>query len=216
MIRDVATPSGPARLWVDDATAPTCRLVLGHGAGGGPQARDLAALARALPDAGVTVVRVEQPWRVAGKRIAPRPPKLDEAWLAALAQVPRDLPLVVGGRSAGARVACRTARALGAVGVVALAFPLHLPGKPERSRIDELTGSGVPTLIVQGERDTFGRPGEFPSDTPHLVSVPLADHSMAVSKTADPAEPLSVVVTAVTQWLHRLVPPGESNRTERR
>lgn len=208
VIRDVATPGGQARLWVHEAGAPCCRLVLGHGAGGGPQAWDLESLAGALPQAGVTVVRVEQPWRVAGKRVAPRPATLDEAWLAALAALPRTLPLVVGGRSAGARVACRTARAVGAVGVVALAFPLHPPGRPERSRLAELTDAGVPTLVVQGERDVFGRPGEFPADT-ELVSVPLADHSMAVPKSADRAETRNTVVTAVTRWLQRLVPAGK-------
>ena len=115
-------------------------LVLGHGAGGGIEARDLVALAKALPERGVTVVRVEQPWRVAGRKVAGPPATLDRAWLAVLEALAVAGPLVVGGRSAGARVACRTAAQVGAAGCLALAFPLHPPGRPEKSRLDELLG----------------------------------------------------------------------------
>lgn len=200
--RTVPTPAGKARLWFDDAERPRLRCVLGHGAGGGPEARDLAALAASLPVTGVSVIRVEQPWRLAGRKVAPRPAVLDEAWLAAVAAVPRDVPLVVGGRSAGARVACRTAASLGAAGVVALSFPLHLPGKPEQSRLPELAAAAeaMPVLVVQGERDTFGRPEEFPPGPHRLVVVPGADHGMKTPKTSG-TRALDVVVDAVSSWL---------------
>ncbi|PSL06650.1 hypothetical protein CLV30_10235 [Haloactinopolyspora alba] len=202
----VPTPVGDARLWTDEpdeADAARARLVLGHGAGGGPDAADLRALAERLPEAGVSVVRVEQPWRVAGKRVAPRPATLDEAWLVALDAVARDVPMLVGGRSAGARVACRTAEATGAAGVVALSFPLHPPGKPERSRQDELltAAAAVPTLVVQGERDTFGRPGEFPDGPYRLVAVDHADHAMAVPKAHDRDAATAAVVEAVRSFV---------------
>ena len=204
----VPTPLGEARLWTDEAKGDhlLLRCVLGHGAGAGPDVPDLAALARSLPSAGVSVVRIEQPWRVAGKRVAPAPPRLDEAWLAALEAVPRDVPLVVGGRSAGARVACRTAGILHAAGVLALSFPLHPPGKLERSRLDELSAAAdlVPILVVQGERDPFGHPGEFPAGRYDLAPVPHADHSMKVAKAHDPQQALTTVVDAVIAWLAAL------------
>ena len=147
---------GDARLVRDRSRHPVATLLLGHGAGGGVDARDLAALAAALPRNGISVVRVEQPWRVAGKKVAPRPEVLDECFVAAADKLRVRTPLVVGGRSAGARSAARTARELGASGYVALAFPLHPPGRPERSRLEELEAVTVPTLVVQGERDPFG------------------------------------------------------------
>ena len=120
---------------------------------------------------GVTVVRFEQPWRVAGGKVATPPPTLDAALVAAAEQLRTRTPLVVGGRSAGARSAARTARSLGASGCLALSFPLHPPGRPEKSRLDELLGAGVPTLVVQGENDPFGRPEEFPDGVaPRLAS----------------------------------------------
>lgn len=158
---DVDTPHGPARVTsTGDGSAGT--LVLGHGAGGGSESVDLAALTVEAADAGWLVHRVDQPWRVAGKRIAPAPPRLDEAWHAVLdrLRVLDRLPgrLVLGGRSAGARVACRTAADQGAAGVLALAFPLHPPGQPEKSRAAELTAVPVPLVVVQGETDALGRP----------------------------------------------------------
>jgi predicted alpha/beta-hydrolase family hydrolase len=153
----------------------------------------------------VTVLRVTQPWRLAGKKVAAPPGTLDVAWTAALAAA-RDAgwidgPLVVGGRSAGARVACRTAKAAGAVGALALAFPLHPPGRPEKSRAQELTGSGVPTLVVQGERDPFGGPAEFPAGT-LLAPVPFADHGFKVPARAPigQAEALDLLVVGVRTW----------------
>ncbi|NEB80548.1 hydrolase, partial [Streptomyces sp. SID14478] len=117
-------------------------------------------------------------------------------------------PVVAGGRSAGARVACRTARELGAVAVLALSFPLHPPGKPERSRADELLGAGVPTLVVQGGNDPFGRPGEFPDHGAYeLVEVPYGDHGFAVPKRAGISqdEALDVLTDAVVKWTRSLV-----------
>jgi predicted alpha/beta-hydrolase family hydrolase len=168
-VLEIATPLGPARAHVrtPPGPAPVGLLVLGHGAGGGIGAPDLTAARAAAVQAGWQVVLVEQPWRVAGKRVAPAPARLDVGWLAVLAALPEHgiggLPLVVGGRSAGARVACRTAAELGARAVCCLAFPLHPPGRPERSRAPELAGpaaAGIPVLVVQGERDPFGGPDE--------------------------------------------------------
>nr|WP_281894803.1 alpha/beta family hydrolase [Phytohabitans aurantiacus] len=156
--REIATPRGPA--WVDVNAVPgraASLLVLGHGAGGGVDAPDLVALRDAAYAAGVTVARVTQPYRVAGRR-APAPAgQLDEAWIAVIKALRSRVPVIVGGRSSGARVACRTATAVGAVGILALAFPLHPPGRPERSRQDELD-TGLPTLVLNGDRDPFGVP----------------------------------------------------------
>jgi uncharacterized protein len=136
-------------------------LVLGHGAGGDVTAPDLSAVRAAALSARVGVALVTQPYRVLGRRTPPPAPRLDEAWVAACAGLPGRLPRVVGGRSSGARVACRTAGTVGASGIVALAFPLHPPGKPERSRAGELV-TGLPTLVVNGDRDPFGVPDEAP------------------------------------------------------
>ncbi|MER5333340.1 alpha/beta family hydrolase [Micromonospora sp. NPDC002717] len=163
---ELPTPRGPARVATDlPAGPPTAVLALGHGAGGDVDAPDLLALRDAAAGAGLVVARVTQPYRVAGRR-APAPAgHLDEAWTAVLAVLRErhpGVPLLVGGRSSGARVACRTARAVGAAGVVALAFPLHPPGRPERSRASELA-TGLPTLVVNGDRDPFGVPEPGPA-----------------------------------------------------
>lgn len=202
--RSVATPAGDGRLVVHRARRATATLLLSHGAGNGIEARDLVALAEALPRQGVTVALFEQPWRVAGRKIATAPATLDVGLTAAAKALRARTPLVVGGRSAGARSAARCARALGAVGVVALSFPLHPPGRPERSRLDELTGAGVPTLVVQGERDPMGAPEEFPENT-DLAVVPAADHGLKVPAraTLSQAEALDLVVEAVLEWLVR-------------
>ena len=205
VVVEVATSTGPARLHVDHALRARRLLVLGHGAGGGVEAVDLVAAATRLPQVGTTVVRFEQPWRVAGRRVAVAPPRLDEAWVQGLAGLPddlRSLPLVVGGRSAGARVACRTAAQVGALGVVGLAFPLHPPGRPQSSRVDELTACAVTTRVVQGGRDTFGTPAEFP-ESADVQAVPGADHGFAVSRAGPltAAEALDLVVEAIGSWL---------------
>ncbi len=203
----VVTAAGEARVTWVRARAPRIVLALGHGAGGGVEARDLVALAGALPGAGVSVALVEQPWRVAGKKVAPAPKTLDKGWEAVWDEVAGEgLPVVAGGRSAGARVACRAGAKLGAAGVLALSFPLHPPGKPERSRAEELLGTGVPTLVVQGGRDPFGRPEEFPGGSYELAEVPYGDHGFAVPKKAPVGqeEALGVITDAVGAWLERL------------
>ncbi len=155
----IETPRGPAGIRITDpAGPPLCQLVLGHGAGGDVAAPDLTAVHDAAVAAGARVALVTQPYRVAGRR-APAPAgHLDEAWVAVVTGLVDSLPLVLGGRSSGARVACRTAEQLGAAGVLALAFPLHPPGRPERSRAAELPAR-IPTLVVNGDRDPFGVPG---------------------------------------------------------
>ncbi|WP_121843028.1 alpha/beta family hydrolase, partial [Streptomyces sp. S5] len=160
-----------------------------------------------LPGAGVSVALVEQPWRVAGKKVAPAPKTLDKGWEAVWGEVAGEgLRVVGGGRSAGARVACRTGAELGAAGVLALSFPLHPPGKPERSRAGELLGTGVPTLVVQGGRDPFGRPEEFPGGSYELAEVAYGDHGFAVPKKSPVGqeEALGVITDAVGAWIERL------------
>ena len=136
--------------------------MLGHGAGGGIAARDLQAVTAAARELGFAVALVEQPYVVAGRRSAAPAHQLDAAWLAVVEHLRAGelagLPLVTGGRSSGARVACRTAAAAGAAGVLCLAFPEHPPGKPEKSRLDELDGVEVPVLVIQGQADPFGLP----------------------------------------------------------
>jgi len=202
-VREIGTPHGPARAHVTGGGA-VGTLVLGHGAGGGVESADLVEVTSEASRAGWRVVRVEQPWRVAGKRIAAAPPRLDAGWDAVLQQLRADDvltgPLVLGGRSAGARVACRTAAAHGAVGVLALAFPLHPPGKPEKSRADELTAVAVPLVVVQGETDAFGAPADVAAVlTGHpaasVYAVP-GDHSLKKNVT--------VVAAAAMSWLDEL------------
>ncbi len=176
---EIETPRGPAGLRITKpAGKAVSLLVLGHGAGGGVDAPDLQAVQHAAVAAGVMVALVTQPYRVAGRR-APAPAgQLDEAWTAVIGQIGvprRKLPLIVGGRSSGARVACRTAAGLHAAGVLALAFPLHPPGKPERSRADELPAE-VPTLVLNGDRDAFGVPE--PTDAVEVIVRPGATHDL--------------------------------------
>ncbi|MDX2597249.1 MULTISPECIES: alpha/beta hydrolase family protein [Streptomyces] len=203
----IATDAGDARITWHPAEQPRLVLALGHGAGGGVEARDLQALARVLPGHGASVALVEQPWRVAGKKLAPAPKTLDTGWRGIWPALARPgLPVVSGGRSAGARVACRTAGELGAHAVLALSFPLHPPGRPEKSRADELLGAGVPTLVVQGGADPFGRPAEFPEGDHELAEVPHGDHGFAVPKRAaiTQEEALDVLTGAVVAWTRSL------------
>jgi len=203
MTLELDTPHGPARVHLHPVEKPKAALVLGHGAGGGVGARDLVAGTRAANAQGVSVALVEQPYLVAGRR-SPAPPKqLDAAWIAVLAQLREDalsgLPVIAGGRSSGARVACRTAQEVGATAVLCLAFPVHPPGKgddPSKSRLPELESAGVPTLVVQGERDPFGMPPDGPGRL--VVHVP-GDH--ALRKT----EP---VAAAISEWLGSLLAPS--------
>jgi uncharacterized protein len=179
---------------------PTAALVLGHGAGGGVGAGDLLAAGDVACSLGISVALVEQPYLVAGRRSQAPAAQLDAAWIAVLAQLREEalhgLALIVGGRSAGARVACRTAAQVGAVAVLCLAFPLHPPGRaadPTKSRVGELDAVTVPTLVVQGERDPFGMPPEGPQRT--VVRVP---GTHALRSTAK-------VSAAVSAWLAELV-----------
>lgn len=208
-VRSLQTPHGEGRLHVRRAHRPVATLLLSHGAGGGVDARDLLALAAALPGQGISVLLLEQPWRVAGRRIATPPATLDVGLRAAAASVRSKAPLVVGGRSAGARSAARCALSLGAVGCLALSFPLHPPGRPEKSRADELAGAGVPVLVVQGERDPMGRPDEFPADLPDLdlAVVPAADHGLKVPARGPVSqdEAMGIVVESTLEWLVREV-----------
>jgi len=195
---DVETPHGLARVHVRHADQPVGGLVLGHGAGGGVAAPDLVAVADAAIGAQVSVGLVEQPYRVAGRR-APAPARqLDAVWTAVVERLRESelagLPLVVGGRSLGARVACRTADATGAVGVLCLAFPLRPPrrsgGEPAPSRLSELDAVRVLTLVVQGANDRFGIPPAGPLRT--VVQVP-GDHALKADVQA--------VASAAREWL---------------
>lgn len=212
LVTTVETSKGPAEAIVRSRAMPTATVVLTHGAGGDVDSHDLERLADELPPQGFGVVLVRMPWRVAGKPLPPRPAVIDECFSAVLdhlqAQGLIAGPLVVGGRSAGARSACRLGSSYAASGVLALSFPLHPPGKPEKSRLDELVGAAVPTLVVQGERDPFGRPEEFPDGlAADLVTVPAADHGLKVPKRAviTQSEATQLVVETVLEWLVREV-----------
>jgi predicted alpha/beta-hydrolase family hydrolase len=202
----VPTPLGDARVHATRADSPVGTLLLGHGAGGGVGTADLAALAGRLPPLGVSVLLVDQPWVVAGRKVAAPPPTLDRGWLAVLAALAAQGlqgPLLVGGRSAGARVACRTAEAVGAAGVLALAFPLHPPAaRPSRlPELDLPAAAGLPVLVLQGTRDSFGGPADIPA-APGRVVLPVegADHSFRVLKGGDRAAVLARIVDAAAAW----------------
>jgi uncharacterized protein len=199
---EVDTPHGPARVFVRAADEPRAALVLGHGAGGGVNAKDLVAAGGAALSLSYSVALVEQPYRVAGRRSPAPAHQLDAAWTAVLNRLGagplRDLPLVAGGRSSGARVACRTAQATGAAGVLCLAFPLQPPRRagatPAPSRQAELDAVAVPMLIVQGARDPFGMP---PAGASREVVVVQGDHSLRSDMPA--------LAAAVRTWLARFV-----------
>ena len=192
----VETPHGPGRVHLHRVETPGGALILGHGAGGGVAAPDLVTTTRVACTAGLSVALVEQPYRVAGRRSSPPAHQLDAAWNAVVDHLREGelsgLPLIAGGRSAGARVACRTAEATGAVAVLCLAFPLVPPRRsgPGPSRLPELDAVGVSTLIVQGEGDRFGMPP--PGERRTVVVVP-GDHSLK--------KDLPAVSAAVADWL---------------
>ena len=197
---ELDTPHGPARAHLHSAAEPRAALVLGHGAAGGVEAPDLVAARDAALSERITVALIEQPYRVAGRRSPARAPQLDAAWIAVVEHLRANelagLPLITGGRSMGARVACRTVEETDAVAVLCLAFPLEPPrraGKPPQSRLPELDAVTVPTLVVQGERDRFGMPpsGRFRE----VVKVP-GDHNLKAD--------LEAVAEAVRRWLSRV------------
>ena len=207
VVRPVPTAYGEGRLHVRRATRPIATLLLSHGAGRGIDSPDLMALAGALPSNGVSVMLFEQPWHVAGRTVATAPPTLDVGLVAAADSLRTQTPLVVGGRSAGARSGARCAKRLGARGVLALSFPLHPPGRPDKTRVEELRGAGLPMLVVQGERDPMGRPDEFPTDVSGLdiTVIPEADHGLKVPQRAalSQEEALGIVVESTLEWLVR-------------
>lgn len=207
---EISTPHGLARAHLQPAERPVAALVLGHGAAGGIGTPDLVAATEAACSLRVTVALVEQPYRVAGRRSPAPARQLDAAWLAVLSQLREGplsgLPLVTGGRSAGARVACRTAAEVNAIAVLCLAFPVHPPGRgedPSKSRLPELEAVTVPVLVVQGERDPFGMPPKGPNRT--VVTVP-GDHSLRNG---------SAVGAAVADWLQTEVIPARRVRRTR-
>jgi uncharacterized protein len=193
---EIDTPHGAARAHLHPVDGAVGSVVLGHGAGGGVGAPDLIAATRAANAAGFTAALIEQPYRVAGRRSQPPASQLDTAWIAVVSELAEDglitCRLIVGGRSAGARVACRTAGELDATAVLCLAFPLHPPGKaddPTKSRLGELEAVRVPTLVVQGEGDPFGRP---PASRKRRIVLVPGTHSLR--STAQ-------VERAVAKWL---------------
>ncbi len=200
---ELETPHGPARVHLHLTTAPGAALVLGHGAGGGVGSLDLSAATRVALSSGISVALVEQPYRVAGRRSPAPAHQLDAAWTAVIDHLAagelRGLPLVTGGRSLGARVACRTAAATGAVGVLCLAFPLQPPRRsgsaPAQSRLHELDAVSVPMLVVQGARDPFGIP---PAAAQRIVVEVPGDHSLRTD--------IEAVEAAVRAWLPGVVP----------
>ncbi|WP_028936697.1 alpha/beta family hydrolase [Pseudonocardia spinosispora] len=195
---EVDTPHGTARVAVHCAPEGRAALLLGHGAGGGVTAPDLVAAAQAAKRAGVHVALVEQPYRVAGRRAPAPATQLDAAWLTVAEYLGKSvfdgLPTVFGGRSSGARVACRTAEEGDAAAVLCLAFPVHPPGKPEKDRLPELSAVQVPVLVVQGENDPFGKPA--PGQHRDVVMLP-GNHSL----NSD----LNALARTVTEWLERVL-----------
>jgi uncharacterized protein len=198
---EISTQAGPARAEIDRPGAASFLIALTHGAGGGVASKDLLAVRDACLGLGGVVARVLQPYRVRGARAPGAPGPQDAAWLEIIARLRAenpDLPLIQGGRSNGARVACRTARAAGARAVVALAFPLHPPGRPDQSRVAELQQAGTDVLVVNGERDPFGVPDE--RDATRVVVLPGETHALS----RDPA----AVGAAVGGWLQALLGLG--------
>ena len=194
---ELDTPYGLARSHLLPVEFPVAGLVLGHGAGGGVESPDLVGAAEAARAARISVAFVEQPYRVAGRRSPAPAGQLDAAWTSVVLQLRdgplRGLPILTGGRSSGARVACRTAAETHSVAVLCLAFPLHPPGRPEKSRLAELDAVHVPTLVVQGENDPFGTPPASPNRTVDRIP---GSHSLRSS---------AAVAAAVSGWLTTVV-----------
>jgi hypothetical protein len=193
---ELDTPHGPARVHVHGVERPVAALVLGHGAGGGVGAPDLVAVTAAARELELAVALVEQPYRVAGRRSPAPAPQLDAAWVAVLGALREDawpgLEVIAGGRSSGARVACRTAAEVGAAAVLCLAFPVHPPGRgddPAKSRLFELDAVPVPTLVIQGASDPFGMPPDGPRRT--VITVP-GNHGLRST---------AAVAAAASEWL---------------
>jgi len=195
---DIETPHGSARAHLTKVRGAAGAVVLGHGAGGGVGAPDLVTVAEVAQAEKLSVALVEQPYRVAGRRSPAPAAQLDAAWIAVVAHLRatafKRVPIVCGGRSSGARVACRTSAETGSVGVLCLAFPLHPPGRPEKSRLDELDAVSGPVLVVQGASDPFGMPPPGPSRT--VVTI-AGNHSLRSDREA--------LRTAVRDWLSQVL-----------
>ncbi len=212
-ISQVSTPHGPANVHLHLAERPTGALVLGHGAGGGVTARDLVTVTEIARSESISVALVEQPYRVAGRRSPAPAHQLDAAWTTVVDHLAgadlHGLPVIVGGRSSGARVACRTAAETGAIGVLCLAFPLRPPrrvgGAPPPSRLAELDAVTVPTLVVQGSRDPFGIP---PSGAGRTVMEIAGDHRLQSD--------LQALAEAVRRWLPGVFGPAVTARSAAR
>ncbi|GEM30639.1 hypothetical protein NN3_16460 [Nocardia neocaledoniensis NBRC 108232] len=193
----IETSAGPAEVELDEVGTPAFLLVITHGAGGGVDAKDILVVRDSALEAGGSVARVVQPYRVAGRRAPGSADKQDEAWIeivAALRDRFGDLPIVQGGRSNGARVACRTAVAVGARGVIALSFPLHPPGKPEKSRRDELLAPGdIEVVVINGGSDPFGVPDA--ADAAEVKVIPKQAHSFRTG--------FDVITATVAPWFAR-------------
>ncbi|MFC4374104.1 alpha/beta family hydrolase [Nocardia halotolerans] len=193
----IETTAGPAEIELDEVDDPPFLLVITHGAGGGVDAKDILTVRDSALAVGGAVARVVQPFRVAGRRAPGNAVKQDQAWLEIVAELRTrfpDIPIVQGGRSNGARVACRTAVAAGARGVIALSFPLHPPGKPEKTRRDELLSPGtIEVVVINGAKDPFGIPA--PTDTAELRTIPNQPHAFRTG--------FDTISATVTPWLTR-------------
>lgn len=205
----VPTPAGAARLdWFPARGQPRAVALLGHGTATGVEAADLQALAVVLPRHGITIALVTQPYRIEGNPRVADEASLDSAWKAVWPMAAGlGLPVISGGRSAGSQVACRTAAELGALAVLALAYPLLGPGSPR-----ELLSTGCPTLIIQGGSDPFGRPGQFPPLPPQyeLVEIPGANHMFTTGASASRPAPLEQLTASAATWIDRQLPAAHS------
>jgi uncharacterized protein len=202
-VEEIMTAAGPAHVLLDQPERPRFLVVLTHGAGGSPDTADVLVVRDAARALGAATALVTQPYRVRGGRAPGSAPRQDAAWVELVDALRREtardgaLPLVQCGRSNGARVACRTAHQVGAAGVIALAFPLHPPGQPAKSRDQELRAAGTSVLVINGDRDPFGVPE--PDELTNVVVLPGETHALSKHPAA--------IGVAVTDWLNGLLPP---------
>ena len=213
-VEEIMTAAGPARVVLERPRRPVFLTVLTHGAGGTPDTADVLAVRDAARALGAATALITQPYRVRGARAPGSAPRQDAAWAEIIAALLREtatrsrpLPLVQGGRSNGARVVCRTAREVGAAGVIALAFPLHPPGQPDKSRDGELRAAGTSVLVINGERDPFGVPE--PDETTKVVVIPGETHALS-RRPAVIGDTVTAWLGALTMGRKLLVPPSRS------
>jgi predicted alpha/beta-hydrolase family hydrolase len=202
-VEEINTAAGPAHVVLEQPERPRFLVAATHGAGGSPDTADVLAVRDAARALGAATALVTQPYRVRGGRAPGSAARQDAAWVELIDALRREtarhgaLPLVQCGRSNGARVACRTARQVGAAGVIALAFPLHPPGQPAKSRDQELRGAGTSVLVINGDRDPFGVPE--PDELTNVVVLPGETHALSKHPAA--------IGVAVTDWLNGLLSP---------